>query len=97
VPGRVVLALVNVAVLELLDLELEMARRRRHLAVGWRVRLQPLNRDRVEGALLALQPVAGQVGVDDLRQTVAPEERGPVRHERRRLRPQVAPDETAGF
>ena len=52
---------------------------------------------RVDGVLLALEPVARHVGEHDLAKAVLPGERLPDRHLRRRLRTHVGPQQPAHF
>src|SRR5262249_35752130 len=53
--------------------------------------VQPLEMHRVDGVLLALEPVARNLGEDDLDEAVPPRERLPGRDEGRRKGPQVGP------
>src|ERR1700733_15594227 len=57
--------------------------------------MHPLKMQRVDGIFLALEPVAGHVGKNDLHEAVFPGERLPVGYERRGLRPEIGPDEAA--
>ncbi len=89
-------AAVDEAVLELVEADLEVGRRLRPVVApqGPRpVAVQPLEVHRVDRVLLALEPVAGNFREDDLDEAVPPGERLPGGHERRRLRPQVGPEQ----
>src|SRR5207249_589691 len=57
------------------------------------VRMQPLEMDRVDGVLLALEPVARDLRQHDLYEAVLPGERLPRWHQRRRLRTEVGPQQ----
>jgi hypothetical protein len=93
-------ALVDEAVVELLELELQMLG-----AIGAGLAGEPLapvfvhpfEVHRVAGVLLALEPVAGHVGEHDLAKAVLPGERLPDRQFRRRLRSQIGPQQPGAF
>src|SRR5882724_10615543 len=57
----------------------------------------PFEMDRVNRVFLALEPVARDLGLDDLAETVLPREEFPVRHERPRLGTEISPYEPAQF
>src|SRR5262249_33501458 len=87
---------VREAVLELLEADLQM--RWRPTSVGTAegarpVRVQPLEVHGIDRVLLVLEPVAGNLGEDDLHEAVLPRERLPGRHQRRGRRPEVGPEE----
>ena len=104
-PQRVVLArvlahpLVDEAVLEFLEAELEVAGRVRPvpaLPADGRVRMRPLEMHRIDRVLLALEPVAGDVGEHHLHEAVAPAEGLPVGQQGLLVRrPEVGPDHPA--
>ncbi len=89
-------ALVDDAVLELLELEPQMPRRvRTALPAQTRapVVVQPLEMHRVHGVFLGLEPVARHFAERDLHEAVRPGERLPVGRERRRLRAEIRPQQ----
>ena len=101
-PQRVLLVgvgadpLVDEAVVDLLEGDLDMGRRIGAGIAGQAlapVRMHPLEMHRVDGILLALEPVAGNLGKHHLDEAVRPGEGLPVRHQRLRLRPQIGPEQ----
>src|SRR5215470_3089874 len=58
------------------------------------VRVQPLEVHRIDRVLLALEPVAGDLGEHDLHEAVRPGEGLPGRHQRRRRRPEIRPEQS---
>src|SRR6185369_16346930 len=87
---------VGEAVLELLEAHLQV--RRRAVAVGTAerarpVRVEPLEVHGVDRVLLALEPVARNLGEYDLHEAVLPGEGLPGRHERHRRGPEISPEE----
>ena len=93
-------AAVDDAVIKLFERQFEMARRiwaALVLQPHAPVHVHPLEMQRVHGVFLALQPVARNIGKDNLHESVFPRERLPIRHERRGLRTQVRPDQTSAF
>src|ERR1019366_285180 len=98
--GALAHALVDEAVLEFLELELEMARRgrtARALEAGAPILVHPFEMHRIAGVLLALEPVAGHFRDHDLGEAVAPGQRLPDRQLGRRLRPHIGPQQAAGL
>ena len=93
-------ALVLEAVLELVEIDLDVVRR---IGAGLAlqphapVRMRPFEMHRVDRVLLALEPVARDLGDDDLAEAVLPGEELPIRHQRRRLRPEIGPEQPAPF
>src|ERR1700738_4398507 len=93
-------ALVLEAVLEFAEIDLDVVRRVRTgppLQPQAPVRMGPFEMHRVDRVLLALEPVARDLGLDDLAETVRPREEFPIRHQRPRLRPEIRPYEAAQF
>ena len=93
-------ALVDEAVVELLELELEMLRRDVGIAAahaGAPIVVHPFEVHRIDGVLLALKPVARHVGEHDLAKAVAPGERLPHRQFRRRQRAQIGEQQAGAF
>src|SRR6202049_2387698 len=93
-------ALVLETVLELAEIDLDVVRRIRAghtLQPQAPVRMGPFEMHRVDRVLLALEPVARDLGLDDLAETVRAREEFPIRHQRPRLRPEIRPDEAAQF
>src|SRR5271170_4875562 len=93
-------ALVLEAVLELAEVNPDVVRR---IGAGPAlqpqapVRMGPFEMHRIDRVFLALEPVARDLGLDDLAETVGPREEFPIRHQRPRLRPQMSPYEAAQF
>ncbi len=91
-------ALVNQAVVELLEIDLQVP-----WAIGAGlacetdapVGVHPFEVDGVDGILLGLQPVAGHLGEDDLDEAVLPAERLPVRQAGRGIGAHVGPQEAS--
>src|SRR2546422_6163966 len=84
------------AVLELLEADLQVRRRPVPVDAVQRarpVRVQPLEVHGVDGVLMTLRPVAGDLREHDLHEAILPGEGLPGRHERRRRRPQVGPEQ----
>src|SRR5260370_4235408 len=87
-------ALVLKSVLEFAEIDLDVLRR-----VGARdaaepdapVRVGPFEMHRVNRVFLALEPIAWNLGLDDLAEAVLPREEFPVRHERPRLGTEIGP------
>src|ERR1700738_5492970 len=78
-------ALVLEAVLEFAEIDLDVVRRVRTgpaLQTQTPVRMGPFEMHRVDRVLLALEPVARDLGLDDLAETVRPREEFPIRHQR---------------
>src|SRR3984893_18262403 len=93
-------ALVLEAVLELAEIDLDVVRRiraGRTLQTQAPLRMGPFEMHRVDRVLLALEPVARDLGLDDLAEAVRPREEFPIRHQRPRLRPKIRPYEAAQF
>src|SRR5262249_42990772 len=91
-------ALVNEAVREFLEFELEMLwrrfRRSRFLALSCGpIVVHPFEVDRIAGIFLALKPVARHVGENDFAKAVRPRERLPHRQLGRRQRPHIGPQQ----
>src|SRR5439155_8845160 len=59
------------------------------------VHVHPFEMDRVDGVLLTLKPIAGDFGKDDLTKSILPSEGFPIRNHRRRLRPEVCPNQSS--
>src|SRR5437870_4789868 len=55
----------------------------------------PFEMHRVDRVLLALEPVARDLGLDDLAEPVLPREEFPIRHQGARLRAEIGPEEAA--
>ncbi|MNS71300.1 hypothetical protein D3C72_1046650 [compost metagenome] len=91
-------ALVDEAVIELVEADLQVPRGVRpgliaqtHAPVG----VHPFEVDRIDRVFLALEPVAGNIGEDDLLEAVGPAERFVVRQKRRWQRPHIGPQQPA--
>src|SRR5712671_2459159 len=87
-------ALVLKSVFEFAEIDLDVLRR-----VGARgaaeadapVRVGPFEMHRVDRVFLALEPIAWNLGLDDLAEAVLPREEFPVRHERPRFGTEIGP------
>src|ERR1700736_6519608 len=93
-------ALILEAVLELAEIDLDVVRRIRAghtLQLQAPVRMGPFEMHRVDRVLLALEPVARDLGLDDLAETVRPREEFPIRQQWPRLGPEIRPYEAAQF
>ena len=87
---------VDEAVIELLELQLQMPRRVRPQPIvqpDAPIHVHPLEVQRIDRILLALKPVAGNVREDDLHEAVLPREGLPVGDQRSRLGSQVGPNQ----
>ena len=92
-------ALVGEAVLELLELQLEVLRRVGVVAAHAvrPVVVHPFEVHGIDGVLLGLEPVARHVGQHDLAEAVLPVERLPHRQFGRRQRPHVGPQQAGAL
>src|SRR5262249_13044646 len=91
-------ALVLKAILELAEVNLYMLRRVGTGLAGKPhapIRMRPFEMHGIDRVLLALEPVARDLGQHDLAKSVFPSEEFPIRYERTRLGAEIRPKETA--